>query len=69
MNSCFLNSKHLDYLFLLKGDSVANSDPGTDHGNPVIHGVQLVVELTNEKSRNKENLVFNPDIMWIEEGK
>lgn len=51
--------KHLDYLFLLKGDSVANEViQELITVIRVIHGVQLVVELTNEKIRNKENLVF-----------
>ena len=51
--------KHLDFLWLMKGDVV------TDHfvqqqTNAVktINGVQLVVELTDEKIRNKEHLVF-----------
>jgi hypothetical protein len=51
--------KHLDFLWLMKGDMVTeerlqqamNSIKG-------ISGVQLVVELTNEKIRNKEHLVF-----------
>lgn len=51
--------RHLDYLWLMKGDLV---------GDTALHelmqhirhldGVQLVVELTNEKIRNKEHLVF-----------
>ncbi len=51
--------KHLDFLWLLKGDVV------TDYAllqliNSIrtIKGVQLVVELTDEKIRNKEHLVF-----------
>jgi hypothetical protein len=51
--------KHLDYLLLMKGDSVLNE---TLHQLisviKLINGVQLVIELTNEKVKNKENLVF-----------
>lgn len=51
--------KHLDFLWLMKGDLVDN-----DKLNHIISsirtikGVQLVVELTDEKIRNKEHLVF-----------
>ena len=51
--------KHLDFLWLLKGDVV--SDESLDHLVKSIKGitnVQLVVELTNEKIKNKEHLVF-----------
>jgi hypothetical protein len=51
--------KHLDYLILMKGDSVSNEAlQQLISIIRVINGVQLVVELTNEKIRNKENLVF-----------
>jgi hypothetical protein len=51
--------KHLDFLLLMKGDSVSNDLMQQFIGViKVINGVQLVVELTNEKIRNKENLVF-----------
>lgn len=51
--------KHLDYLWLMKGDIV-------DSGNiqsmissiRTIGGVQMVMELTNEKIRNKGHLIF-----------
>jgi hypothetical protein len=51
--------KHLDFLWLMKGDMVEDRK----HQNHIdsirsIKGVQLVVELTNEKIRNKEHLVF-----------
>jgi hypothetical protein len=51
--------KHLDFLWLLKDDHV----PGPALEQLVqsirsVNGVQLVVELTNEKIRNKEHLVF-----------
>src|SRR5215475_2475111 len=51
--------KHLDFLWLLKGDLVSDKALH-DLVNSVreINGVQLVVELTNEKIKNKENLVF-----------
>jgi hypothetical protein len=51
--------KHLDFLWLLKGDIVTEDtlqqliDSIRD-----IKGVQLVVELTNEQIRNKEHLVL-----------
>ena len=51
--------KHLDFLWLLKDDVV--SDESLDHlvqSIRTVNGVQLVVELTNQKIRNKEHLVF-----------
>lgn len=51
--------KHLDFLWLLKGDEV--SEESLQHLITSIRslkGVQLVVELTNEKIKNKEHLVF-----------
>ncbi|MET0395013.1 MAG: IPExxxVDY family protein [Chitinophagaceae bacterium] len=51
--------KHLDFLWLLKEDIV--SDITLQElilSVRSITGVQLVVELTNEKIRNKEHLVF-----------
>ena len=51
--------KHLDFLWLLKDDHV--SDESLHHlvqSIRSVSGVQLVVELTNEKIRNKEHLVF-----------
>jgi len=51
--------KHLDFLWLMKGDPV---DDKTllllIESIRSIKGVQLVVELTNEKIKNKEHLVF-----------
>jgi hypothetical protein len=51
--------KHLDYLWLLKGDVVSEeflqqlvSDIKS------LNGVQLVMELTNEKIKNKGHLIF-----------
>ena len=51
--------KHLDFLWLMKGDEV--SDDSLHQTIQVIrsiNSVQLVTELTNEKIKNKENLVF-----------
>ncbi|HEX2609110.1 MAG TPA: IPExxxVDY family protein [Flavisolibacter sp.] len=51
--------KHLDFLWLLKGDQVAD-DSFNQLSQSIrgLSGVQLVVELTNEKIKNKEHLVF-----------
>jgi hypothetical protein len=51
--------KHLDYLWLLKGD-VVNKESVNDMITSIrnITGVQLVVELTNEKIKNKGHLIF-----------
>lgn len=51
--------KHLDFLWLMKGDEV--SDESLQETIQIIrsiNSVQLVLELTNEKIINKENLVF-----------
>jgi hypothetical protein len=51
--------KHLDFLWLMKDDEI-----GEDHFQLLIQqvrsfpSVQLVAELTNERIRNKEHLVF-----------
>lgn len=51
--------KHLDFLWLLKGDTVS-----PDYLQEVtreirsLPGVQLVTELTNEKIKNKGHLIF-----------
>jgi len=51
--------KHLDFLWLIKGDEVSDESlQETIQTIRSIASVQLVVELTNEKIRNKENLVF-----------
>ncbi len=51
--------KHLDFLWLMKGDIVTEASlQQTINNIKAINGVQLVVELTNEKIRNKEHLVF-----------
>ena len=51
--------KHFDFLWLMKGDIVTeNRLHETIDSIKAIDGVQLVAELTNEKIRNKEHLVF-----------
>ncbi|HVM87437.1 MAG TPA: IPExxxVDY family protein [Puia sp.] len=51
--------KHLDYLWLLKGDVVDdNVLYELMHSIKVLNAVQLVTELTNEKIKNKGNLIF-----------
>jgi len=51
--------KHLDFLWLMKGDRVTEEGlQQTIDQIKGINGVQLVVELTNEKIKHKEHLVF-----------
>jgi len=51
--------KHLDFLWLLKDDCVSNEFvDDLVYSLRSINGVQLVMELTNEKIKNKEHLVF-----------
>ena len=51
--------RHLDFLWLLKGDTIAEESlQYLIQCIRVIRGVQLVVELTNEKIKNKEHLIF-----------
>ena len=51
--------KHLDFLWLMKGDYVDDDKLNHIIGSiRTIRGVQLVVELTDEKIKNKEHLVF-----------
>ncbi len=51
--------KHLDFLWLLKGDSVTNDELGSLMGSVrAIPGVQLVMELVQDKIRNKGHLIF-----------
>src|SRR5688572_4501761 len=51
--------RHLDFLWLLKGDAVSNDSLIQLIGViRKLNGVQLVVELTNEKIRNKGHLIF-----------
>lgn len=51
--------RHLDFLWLIKGDEVPSQlIADIQQGIRGITGVQLVVELTNEKIKNKEHLIF-----------
>ena len=51
--------KHLDFLWLMKGDEVSDESlQETIQTIKGINSVQLVLELTNEKIKNKEHLVF-----------
>jgi hypothetical protein len=51
--------RHLDFLWLMKGDTVADAffHQILDSVRS-ISGVQLVMELTNEKIKNKGHLIF-----------
>ena len=51
--------RHLDYLWLMKGDTVEDGFFHSLMGSvKAIGSVQLVMELTNEKIRNKGHLIF-----------
>jgi hypothetical protein len=51
--------RHLDFLWLMKGDTVSDDYfQGIMASLRSLNGVQLVTELTNEKIKNKEHLVF-----------
>src|SRR5882757_5641086 len=51
--------RHFDFLLLMKGDIVSDELlQQTIDSIRTISNVQLVTELTNEKIKNKENLVF-----------
>ena len=51
--------KHLDFLWMMKGDEVSDESlHETIQTIKMINSVQLVLELTNEKIKNKEHLVF-----------
>lgn len=51
--------RHLDFLWLMKGDEVSDESlQETIQTIKTINSVQLVLELSNEKIRNKEHLVF-----------
>jgi hypothetical protein len=51
--------KHLDFLWLMKGDEVSDESlHETIQTIKAINSVQLVLELTNEKIKNKEHLIF-----------
>ncbi|MBL0068367.1 MAG: IPExxxVDY family protein [Chitinophagaceae bacterium] len=51
--------RHLDFLWLMKGDEVNDESlQGLIKNIRAIPGVQLVTELTHEKIKNKEHLIF-----------
>jgi hypothetical protein len=51
--------KHLDFLWLLKGDPVQEETmQSIMQAVRTINSVQLVMELTNEKIRNRGHLIF-----------
>ena len=51
--------KHLDFLWLIKGDVVAADDLSSlIQAIRSLSGVQLVTEMTNEKIKNKQHLIF-----------
>lgn len=51
--------RHMDFLWLMKDDFVDDSKClGISASIKSIAGVQLVAELTNEKIKNKGNLIF-----------
>ena len=51
--------KHVDFLWLMKGDEVSDESlQETIQTIRSLNSVQMVVELTNEKVKNKEHLVF-----------
>jgi hypothetical protein len=51
--------KHLDFLWLMKGDTVEHNMLADFIATiKSVTGVQLVTELTNEKIKNKEHLIF-----------
>lgn len=51
--------KHLDFLWLIKGDPVGDEDLKLlMQSIRTLPGVQLVTEMTNEKIKNKQHLIF-----------
>ena len=51
--------KHLDYLWLMKGEYVSEDELKTlIHSIKTLPGVQLVNEMTNEKIKHKQHLIF-----------
>jgi hypothetical protein len=51
--------RHLDFLWLIKGDDVTPVLMGEIiQSIKTISGVQMVMELTNEKIKHKEHLIF-----------
>ena len=51
--------KHLDFLWLIKDDIMHDDDLGLLSSSiRTIPSVQLIIELTNEKIKNKQHLIF-----------
>ena len=51
--------RHLDFLWLIKGDAISANDLKIlIESIRRIPGVQLVTEMTNEKIKNKQHLIF-----------
>jgi hypothetical protein len=51
--------KHLDFLWLIKGEPVAAEElQHLIQSIKTLPGVQLVMEMTNEKIKNKQHLIF-----------
>ena len=51
--------KHLDFVWLIKGECIASEELKTlMQSIKSLPGVQLVNEMTNEKIKNKQHLIF-----------
>lgn len=51
--------KHLDFLWLIKGDTISAEDLKLlIQSIRTLPGVQLVTEMTNEKIKHKQHLIF-----------
>ncbi|MEI9935479.1 MAG: IPExxxVDY family protein [Ferruginibacter sp.] len=51
--------KHLDFVWLIKGDVINNDELKIlIQSIKSLPGVQLVTEMTNEKIKNKQHLIF-----------
>ena len=51
--------RHLDFLWLMKDDVLKDEELSVLMNSiKTIHSVQMVVELTNEKIKNKQHLIF-----------
>ena len=51
--------KHLDFLWLVKGDEIDREELGMlQQSIKILPSVQLVTEMTNEKIKNKQHLIF-----------
>ncbi|MEP6675005.1 MAG: IPExxxVDY family protein [Ferruginibacter sp.] len=51
--------KHLDFLWMIKGDAIEDAElKALISSIRNITGVQLISEMTNEKIKNKQHLIF-----------